>query len=162
MSAVTVTQSQKPCQRAQRAVSAHCFEKPRQCPDVGCNEPDICLTLSAFGHAITRFVPPDGQAEPCVASGRFDDCTARRVPRCSALTMIDNAMRSLIDPPGFWLSILTKRRHLPVSNLFSSTTGVSPIRSSTDKWRTQARGRLCRRSAEHLEAHAAAVSRMSA
>src|ERR1700679_3064131 len=52
------------------------------------------------------------------------------LPSRSAASIIDLPMRSLIEPPGFWLSSLTNRRHGPVSNLLSSTIGVSPIRSS--------------------------------
>ena len=56
-----------------------------------------------------------------------------RVPSRSAASIMERAMRSLIEPPGFWLSSLMNSRHLPVSNFFSSTMGVSPIRSSTDE-----------------------------
>ena len=48
-----------------------------------------------------------------------------------AVSIIDRAMRSLIDPPGFWLSSFTNSRHGPVSKRVISTTGVSPIRPST-------------------------------
>src|ERR1700679_2981667 len=54
------------------------------------------------------------------------------LPSRSAASIIDLPMRSLIEPPGFWLSSLTNRRHGPVSNLLSSTIGVLPIRSSAD------------------------------
>ncbi len=40
-------------------------------------------------------------------------------------------MRSLMDPPGFWLSSLTKSRHGPVSSRVISTSGVLPISSIT-------------------------------
>ena len=40
-------------------------------------------------------------------------------------------MRSLIDPPGFWLSSLTNSRQGPVSSRVISTSGVLPISSIT-------------------------------
>src|SRR3954463_12958556 len=52
-------------------------------------------------------------------------------PSRSAVSIIDRAMRSLIDPPGFWLSSFTNSRHGPVSKRVISTTGVSPIKPST-------------------------------
>src|SRR5690606_20534792 len=55
-----------------------------------------------------------------------------RKPSFSAAAIIDRAMRSLIDPPGFWLSSLRNRRHGPVSILVTSTIGVLPIRSSSE------------------------------
>src|SRR6185436_19499420 len=36
-----------------------------------------------------------------------------------------------IEPPGFWLSILRNRRHLPAPMRVTSTNGVLPIKSST-------------------------------
>ena len=53
-------------------------------------------------------------------------------PSFSAASSISTAIRSLIDPPGFWDSSLSSRRHLPVSIFVTSTIGVLPIRSSGD------------------------------
>ena len=43
------------------------------------------------------------------------------------------AIRSLIEPPGFWDSSFSSRRHFPVSIFVTSTIGVLPIRSSGDE-----------------------------
>src|SRR5438067_6936594 len=40
---------------------------------------------------------------------------------------MDSAIRSLMEPPGFWFSSLRKSRHGPVSNCVTSTSGVSPM-----------------------------------
>src|SRR6185437_8159686 len=53
-------------------------------------------------------------------------------PSASAASIIERAMRSLIEPPGLALSSLTKRRQGPVSKPVSSTIGVLPIRSRAD------------------------------
>src|SRR5690606_1349720 len=53
-------------------------------------------------------------------------------PAFSAASIIDRAMRSLMEPPGFWLSSFRNRRHGPVSIRVTSTIGVLPIRSSRD------------------------------
>src|SRR5690606_35713741 len=55
-----------------------------------------------------------------------------RKPSFSAAAIIDRAMRSLIDPPGFWLSNFRNSRHGPVSIFVTSTIGVLPIRSSSE------------------------------
>jgi len=52
----------------------------------------------------------------------------RNLPESSAASIIETAMRSLIEPPGFWFSSLTKSWQGPVSNSFNSTIGVLPIR----------------------------------
>ncbi len=52
-------------------------------------------------------------------------------PSRSAASTIDSAMRSLIEPPGFWFSSFRNSLHLPVSSRFTSTSGVPPIISST-------------------------------
>src|SRR5690606_11572171 len=53
-------------------------------------------------------------------------------PAFSAASIIDRAMRSLIEPPGFWLSSFRNRRQGPVSIRVTSTIGVLPIRSSSE------------------------------
>ena len=53
-----------------------------------------------------------------------------RRPSRSAASIIAVAIRSLIEPPGFWFSSLTKSSHGPVSRRVSRTSGVLPIRSS--------------------------------
>src|SRR5918997_5995780 len=50
------------------------------------------------------------------------------VPSRSAASIIDSAMRSLIEPVGFWFSSFTKSWHGPVSMRVISSNGVSPIR----------------------------------
>ena len=46
---------------------------------------------------------------------------------------MEMAIRSLIEPPGFWDSSFSSRRHGPVSIFVTSTIGVLPIRSSGDE-----------------------------
>src|SRR5437899_356389 len=48
-------------------------------------------------------------------------------PSLSAAPIIDSAMRSLIEPPGFWFSSLRNRRHGPASRRFTSTSGLLPL-----------------------------------
>ena len=66
---------------------------------------------------------------PAVASTMVAPEVSR--PSRSAASIIDSAMRSLIEPPGFWLSSLTNSRHGPVSRRVTSTTGVFPTRART-------------------------------
>jgi hypothetical protein len=54
-------------------------------------------------------------------------------PSASAASIIERAMRSLIEPPGFWFSSLRNRRQTPVSMWVTSTIGVSPIRSRAER-----------------------------
>ena len=51
-------------------------------------------------------------------------------PSRSAASIIETAIRSLIEPPGLELSSLRNRRQGPVSMLRTSTIGVWPIMSS--------------------------------
>src|SRR5688500_4026488 len=55
-----------------------------------------------------------------------------RTPSFSASSIIDRAMRSFTEPPGFWPSSFTSRRTdgFGLSELTSSS-GVLPIRSRT-------------------------------
>src|SRR5687767_3782892 len=53
-------------------------------------------------------------------------------PSFSAASIIERAMRSLIEPPGLALSSFTKRRQGPVSKPVSSSIGVRPIRSRAE------------------------------
>src|SRR4051812_28957010 len=57
-----------------------------------------------------------------------------RVPSASAASTIDTAMRSFTEPVGFWPSSLARMR-TPGLGLSSetSTSGVLPTRSSTDR-----------------------------
>src|SRR5438105_11389359 len=59
----------------------------------------------------------------------------RRVPSASAASTMALAMRSFTDPVGFWPSSLARMRTagLGLSSV-SSTSGVLPIRSRTDRW----------------------------
>ena len=41
-------------------------------------------------------------------------------------------MRSLMDPPGFWLSSFKKSEHGPVSKRVSCRTGVAPMRATEE------------------------------
>ena len=52
-------------------------------------------------------------------------------PSRSAASIIERPMRSLIEPPGFWLSSFTNSRHGPVCKVRSSTSGVLPIKCRT-------------------------------
>ena len=57
------------------------------------------------------------------------------VPSASAASTMALAMRSLIDPPGFWPSSLATMRTPGVGlSWLTSTSGVLPIRSRTDAW----------------------------
>ena len=82
--------------------------------------------------ALERCRPGPGRGRCCRRSPRRWCRRASSRPSFSAASIIDSAMRSLIEPPGFWLSSLTNSRHGPVSNFLSSTTGVWPMRSSTE------------------------------
>src|SRR5436190_23545101 len=53
-------------------------------------------------------------------------------PSASAASIIERAMRSLIEPPGLAFSSFTNRRHGPVSNPKSSSIGVRPMRSRAE------------------------------
>ena len=66
---------------------------------------------------------------PAVASTTVPPVSRR--PSSSAAAIMESAMRSLIEPPGFWLSSLTNRRQRPVSRRVNSTRGVLPIRPKT-------------------------------
>src|SRR5690606_12788382 len=55
----------------------------------------------------------------------------RSAPDASAASIMDLPMRSLIEPPGFWLSSFRNSRHGPASSFFTSCIGVLPIASST-------------------------------
>ena len=59
-------------------------------------------------------------------------CPGRRIPSFSASTTMARAILSLTEPPGFWPSSLARMRTagLGLSRL-TSTSGVSPMRSST-------------------------------
>ena len=72
-------------------------------------------------HAIALRARHQREAEAGVAGGRLDHASRRACsrPSCSAAAIIDRAMRSLIEPPGFWLSSLTNRRQRPVSSRVS-------------------------------------------
>ena len=48
-------------------------------------------------------------------------------PSASAASIIDSAIRSLIEPVGFWFSSFRKSWHGPVSICVISTSGVSPM-----------------------------------
>ena len=52
-------------------------------------------------------------------------------PSRSAVSIIERPMRSLIEPPGFWLSNFRNRRHGPVCRVRTSTSGVLPIKCIT-------------------------------
>jgi hypothetical protein len=52
-------------------------------------------------------------------------------PRCSASSIIDTPMRSLIEPAGFSSSSVRKSAQGPVSSLLISSIGVLPTISST-------------------------------
>src|SRR5947208_2733176 len=58
-----------------------------------------------------------------------------RLPSFSACSTIVSAMRSFTEPPGFWPSSFTssRTRGLGLSWVIS-TSGVSPMRSSTDRY----------------------------
>ena len=66
---------------------------------------------------------------PAVASTMCPPGFSR--PSFSAASIMDTAIRSLIELPGFSDSIFTKRRHGPVSRCLSSSIGVLPIISRT-------------------------------
>src|SRR5947209_1631276 len=56
------------------------------------------------------------------------------MPSRSAASTIASAMRSFTEPPGFWPSSLTRRRTAGFGlSSVTSTIGVLPIRSSTDR-----------------------------
>src|SRR5947208_4315964 len=59
----------------------------------------------------------------------------RRLPSASAASTMARAMRSFTEPVGFWPSSVARMRTagLGLSSL-SSTRGVFPIRSRTDRW----------------------------
>src|SRR5258708_6540998 len=50
-----------------------------------------------------------------------------RSPERSAASTMANAIRSFIEPVGFWFSSFIKSRHWPLSNRVHSTRGVLPI-----------------------------------
>src|SRR5690606_8644941 len=54
-------------------------------------------------------------------------------PDFSAASIIESPMRSLIEPPGFWLSSFRKSSQEPVSNVCSLTSGVLPISPRTPR-----------------------------
>jgi len=70
---------------------------------------------------------------PAVASTRVEPGLIR--PSFSAASIMERATRSLMEPPGFWLSSLRKRRQGPVSKWVTSTRGVAPIRSRLERGR---------------------------
>ncbi len=53
-----------------------------------------------------------------------------RLPSRSAASIMDSAIRSLIEPPGLRFSSLRNSRQGPVSKLRTSTIGVLPIMAS--------------------------------
>jgi len=52
-------------------------------------------------------------------------------PSRSAAAIIDSPMRSLIEPPGLWLSSLSHSSLAPVSKQRTRTSGVFPISSTS-------------------------------
>ncbi|MNE29663.1 hypothetical protein D3C80_1231530 [compost metagenome] len=66
--------------------------------------------------AVASTIVPPGFSQPCF----------------SAASIMARAMRSLMEPPGFWLSSFRNRRQGPVSIRVTSIIGVLPIRSSKD------------------------------
>ena len=68
---------------------------------------------------------------PAVASTITPPAFSR--PSASAASIIESAMRSLIEPPGFWFSSLRNRRHGPVSSRVTSSIGVRPISSRDER-----------------------------
>src|SRR5580658_180168 len=71
-------------------------------------------------------LPDDGSRRTCPGS------PGRRTPDFSASSIIERAMRSFTEPPGFWPSSLRRMRTsgLGLSGE-TSTSGVLPIRSRT-------------------------------
>ena len=65
--------------------------------------------------------------------GSIRVCPGSRMPSFSAASIMDRAIRSFTEPPGFWPSSLIRMRTsgLGLSELMS-TSGVLPIRSSTE------------------------------
>src|SRR4029450_13187593 len=57
------------------------------------------------------------------------------VPSSSASWIIFQAIRSLIEPPGFWPSSLARMRTAGLGlNALTSTSGVLPMSSRTEEW----------------------------
>ena len=77
--------------------------------------PALDRPISAFPALASTMVPP-----------------RLNLSSCSAAAIIDNAMQSLIEQPGFWLSSLMNSPHGSVSNYVSLKTGFSPINSTPD------------------------------
>ena len=58
-----------------------------------------------------------------------------RLPSASASWTIFQAMRSLIEPPGFWPSSLARMRTAGLGlSALTSTIGVLPMSSRTEEW----------------------------